>query len=49
MKKAIIILGLVVAMLVPAILAGCDDEVQVHQERTLAPRTVHQSEVVTPD
>lgn len=48
MKKVIIILGLLVAMLAPAIVIGCDDEVQTHQERTLAPRTVQQSEVVTP-
>ena len=48
MKKMIIAIALIVAFIAPSIIMGCDDEVQTHQERTIAPRTVQQSEVVTP-
>ena len=48
MKKVIIILAILAAMLAPAVIIGCEDKIETHQERTLAPRTVQQSEVVTP-
>lgn len=48
MKRKIMALLLIVSFVVPMIIAGCDDEVEVQRERNLAPRTVQQKEVVAP-
>lgn len=47
MKRKLIALMIIVSVVVPIILAGCD-EVEVHRESNPAPRTVQQHEVVTP-
>ncbi len=48
MKKKMMMLMVMVAMCCSAAMVGCQDEVEIHREADLAPRTVQQTEVIAP-
>jgi hypothetical protein len=48
MKNKMIMILAMVSLCCSAALVGCQDEVEIHREADLAPRTVQQTEVLVP-